>query len=83
MWDFPVKSTTLRPTIPYKNTLAEKGYLHLHTAKHVLSPMVTGLPFFPPFFLSPIFVYFAEKVNPQWLQLNLFFLLFLATPLST
>jgi len=48
----------------------------------VLSPMVTGLPFFSTFFfLSPIlFVYFAEKVNPRWLQLNL---LFLVTPLST
>ncbi len=40
----------------------------------VLSSMVTGSPFFPPFFLSPIFVYFAEKVNPRWLQLNLFLL---------
>ena len=45
--------------------------------------MVTGLPFFSTFFyLSPISVFFAEKVNPR-LQLNLFFLLFLVTPLST
>ena len=48
-----------------------------------LSPMVTGLPFLSTFFLSPNFVYFAEKVNPRWLQLNLFFLLFLGIPLST
>ena len=48
-----------------------------------LRPMVTTLPFFSLFFLSPIFVFFAEKVNPRWLQLNLFFLLFLGIPLST
>jgi len=48
-----------------------------------LNPMVTGSPFFLPFFLLPIFVYFAEKVNPWWLQLNPFFLLFLVIPLST
>jgi hypothetical protein len=30
--------------------------------------------FFFTLFLSPIFVYFAEKVNPWWLQLNLFLL---------
>jgi hypothetical protein len=41
--------------------------------------MVTALPsFFPPFFLSPIFVYFAKKVNPQCLQLCLFVCLFLS-----
>ena len=39
--------------------------------------------FFHLFFLLPIFVFFAEKVNPRWLQLNLFFLLFLGIPLST
>ena len=29
--------------------------------------------FFSPFFLSPISAFFAEKVYPRWLQLNLFF----------
>ncbi len=47
---------------------------------HILGfmPIVTALPFFPPFFLSPIFVYFAKKVNPQCLQLYLFVCLFLS-----
>jgi len=50
--------------------------------KMPLSPMVTGLPFFH--LLSPISVYFAEKVNPGWLQLNLFFCFswLLLSPLS-
>ena len=29
--------------------------------------------FFHLFFLLPISAFFAEKVNPRWLQLNLFF----------
>jgi hypothetical protein len=41
-------------------------------------PMVTALPFFFPPFLSPIFVYFAKKVNPRCLQLYLFVCLFLS-----
>jgi hypothetical protein len=42
-------------------------------------PLVTALPFFSTFFLSPIFVYFAKKVNPWCLQLYLFVCLFLIT----
>jgi hypothetical protein len=40
--------------------------------------MVTALPFFSTFFLSPISVYFSKKVNPQCLQLYLFVCLFLS-----
>ncbi len=47
--------------------------LELRVATPIVSPMVTGSPFFSTFFLSPISVSFAEKVNPRWLQLNLFF----------
>ena len=36
---------------------------------HGVRPMVTGSPFFSTFFLSPISVSFAKKVNPRWLQL--------------
>jgi hypothetical protein len=35
MWDFLVKSTTLRPTIPHKNTLAEKRVFTFTNKKHV------------------------------------------------
>jgi hypothetical protein len=41
MWDFLVKSTTLRPSIPHKNTLPEKGYLHLHMTKQVQKKRVS------------------------------------------
>ena len=49
-----------------------------------LSPMVTGSPFFSTFFLSPISVSLAEKVNPRCLQLTLFFCFswLLLSPLS-
>jgi hypothetical protein len=46
-------------------------------------PMVTALPFFSTFFLSPIFVYFAKKVDPRCLQLYLFFVCFCLRHLST
>ncbi len=46
-------------------------------------PMVTALPFFSTFFLSPILVYFAKKVNPRCLQLYLFFVFFCLRSLST
>jgi hypothetical protein len=39
-----------------------------------IRPKVTGSPFFSTFFfLSPISVFFSEKVNPRRLQLNFFF----------
>jgi hypothetical protein len=40
--------------------------------------MVTAVPNFFHLFLSPIFVYFAKKVNPRCLQLYLFVCLFLS-----
>jgi hypothetical protein len=56
--------------------------LLLHLDKNAfftfLMPMVTALPFFPTFFLSPIFVYLAKKVNPWCLQIYLFVCLFLS-----
>jgi len=48
MWDFRVKSTTLRPTIPHKNTLAEKGCLRMHTTKHALKREGICLRNLPP-----------------------------------
>jgi hypothetical protein len=52
-------------------------------SKHLMPVVMYSVTFFFTFFLSPIYVSYAEKVNPRWLQLNLFFLLLLVTPLST
>ena len=47
--------------------------LSLSLLRGTIRPMVTGPPFFHLLFVSPIFVYFAKKVNPRCLQSSTLF----------